>query len=323
MEQIMVSVSCRAYNHENYIEQCLKGLVMQKTSFKYEIIVHDDASTDGTADIIRKYAEKYPDIIVPILQTENQYSQGVNTFKTYIDPIIRGKYIALCEGDDFWTDENKLQKQFDAMENNPECSMCVHSTACVDRDGNPIDRVFPPVNISSGVLSSQQIIDLLPQWLFQLTSYFCRVDDYRKAQCEFELSHLFPVGDMKIIYFMASLGDYYYLKDTMSCYRVNAKNSWTSRQTTDSKIKFAHRMCNMEYAYINYLKEKRPDLNVGNIRDNVIPYYEFQYSLYEENYRKILLNPKLRKQLRNIGYKHRIKAIILGCIPAKLVRGKK
>ncbi len=316
----MVSVSCSTYNHEKYIERCLQGLVMQKTNFKYEVIVHDDASTDGTASIIRKYYEMYPEKIVPILQTENQYSKGVSVFNTFLSPKIKGKYIALCEGDDYWVDEYKLQKQYDAMERNPECSMCVHSTTCVDRDGNPIDRVFPPVDIPSGVLTSQKIIDLLPQWLFQWTSYFCRVDDYRIIQSEFEIRHLFPVGDMKIVYYMAALGDYYYLRDTMSCYRVCAQNSWTSRQTIADKTKFAHRMCDMEYAYIDYLRKNRPDLDLSNLIERVIPFYEFQYCLYEENYRQILCNSKLRRQLWDIGYKHRIKVVIMGCIPNKIAR---
>ncbi len=126
-EQIMVSVFCATYNHEKYIRKCLDGFIMQKTNFKFEVLVHDDASTDKTADIIREYEEKYPDIIKPIYQTENQYSKGVQIGVTFQYPRAKGKYIAFCEGDDYWCDENKLQRQFDIMESHPECSICVHN----------------------------------------------------------------------------------------------------------------------------------------------------------------------------------------------------
>ena len=86
---------------------------MQKTTFPIEIIIHDDASTDGTAKIVKEYADKYPDLIVPILQTENQYSQGIKPSQNFVFPRARGKYIAFCEGDDYWTDPYKLQKQVD------------------------------------------------------------------------------------------------------------------------------------------------------------------------------------------------------------------
>ena len=107
----LLSICCVTYNHKKYIRQCLDSFLMQKTNFKFEIIIHDDASTDGTADIIKEYYEKYPDIIKPIFQTENQFSQGKSISKTFIYPRIKGKYVALCEGDDYWTDPYKLQKQ--------------------------------------------------------------------------------------------------------------------------------------------------------------------------------------------------------------------
>jgi glycosyltransferase involved in cell wall biosynthesis len=116
----LVSICCITYNHEKYIQQCLEGFLIQKTTFLFEILIHDDASTDRTADIIREYETKYPDIIKPIYQTENQYSKGVIVSAVYNWPRAKGKYIALCEGDDYWIDSYKLQKQVDFMEANPE-----------------------------------------------------------------------------------------------------------------------------------------------------------------------------------------------------------
>ena len=115
----LVSICCATYNHERYIRDVIDGFLMQKTTFPIEIIIHDDASTDETARIVKEYAEKHPDLIVPIFQTENQYSKNKESiFAWFVYPRSRGKYIALCEGDDYWVDPIKLQKQVDYLEKN-------------------------------------------------------------------------------------------------------------------------------------------------------------------------------------------------------------
>ncbi|KRB55965.1 glycosyltransferase [Flavobacterium sp. Root186] len=119
--QPLVSIICTTFNHENFISETLNGFLIQKTTFPFEIIVHDDASTDNTASVINDFAAKYPLIIKPILQKENQYSKKeVNIWSDFTFPKAKGKYIALCEGDDYWIDELKLQKQVDFLENNTE-----------------------------------------------------------------------------------------------------------------------------------------------------------------------------------------------------------
>ena len=120
----LVSVCCITYNHEPYIAQALDGFLMQKTNFPFEVIVHDDASTDRTAEIIREYEARFPKIIKPIYETENQYSKHDGSLGRIVDAACKGKYIALCEGDDYWIDENKLQMQVDFLEGNPEYGMC-------------------------------------------------------------------------------------------------------------------------------------------------------------------------------------------------------
>lgn len=122
-QSIMVSIRCLVYNHEPYLRQCLDGFVMQETNFRYEAIVHDDASTDNSASIIREYAEKYPNIIKPIYETENQYSKHDGSLRHIMDEACKGKYIAMCEGDDYWTDPNKLQKQVDYLEEREDYGM--------------------------------------------------------------------------------------------------------------------------------------------------------------------------------------------------------
>lgn len=124
--KILLSIRCLVYNHEPFLRQCLDGFVMQKTNFRFEAIVHDDASTDGSAAIIREYAEKYPDIIKPIYETENQYSKHDGSLGRIMNAACKGKYIAVCEGDDYWIDPLKLQKQVDFLETHLDYSMCFH-----------------------------------------------------------------------------------------------------------------------------------------------------------------------------------------------------
>lgn len=132
----LVSICCIAYNHEKYIRQTIEGFLMQVTAFPIEILIHDDASLDNTANIIREYEEMHPELILPIYQKENQYSKGIKINATFLYPRARGKYIALCEGDDYWIDPYKLQKQVDILERNPRCGLVFTRFAVVDENNN-------------------------------------------------------------------------------------------------------------------------------------------------------------------------------------------
>ncbi len=124
----LVSICCLTYNHAQYIHQCIQGFLMQRTTFPVEILIHDDASTDGTAGILHEYQHQYPDKIFPLYETQNQYSNGYQNLMDieFNYSRARGKYIAYCEGDDYWTDPLKLQKQVDFMESHPDYSVCFH-----------------------------------------------------------------------------------------------------------------------------------------------------------------------------------------------------
>lgn len=125
MDKPLVSISCITYNHDPYIRDCLDGFLKQKTDFSFEILINDDASSDDTASIIKEYEAKYPNLIKPIYQLENQYSKGQRGINIkYNFPRAKGKYIAICEGDDYWTDPYKLQKQVNFLENNPSYNFC-------------------------------------------------------------------------------------------------------------------------------------------------------------------------------------------------------
>ena len=140
----LVFVKCMVYNHEPYLRQCLDGIVMQQTNFYFYAVVHDDASTDGSANIIREYAEKYPDIIKPVFETENQYRKGMASvvgkkMNALIHPDT--KYTALCEGDDYWTDPLKLQKQVDFLESHPDYYLCCANYLCLNQDSGVMEKV--------------------------------------------------------------------------------------------------------------------------------------------------------------------------------------
>ena len=138
----LVVIRCLTFNHEAYIRDTIEGFIMQKTTFPFVAIIHDDASTDGTASIIEKYASKYPDIIKPIIEKENQYSKHDGSLRRIINQACENtgaKYVAMCEGDDYWTDSDKLQMQVDFLESHPDYSMCFHRVDIIDQDTSRID----------------------------------------------------------------------------------------------------------------------------------------------------------------------------------------
>lgn len=139
-----VAIRCVAYNHGKFIRDCLEGFVMQKTDFPFVAIVHDDASTDNTADIIREYAEKYPHIIKPIYETENQYSKPGGVLRNLMNKACLdtgAPYIAMCEGDDYWTDPYKLQKQVDFLDSHPDYSLVFTSVDLFYEQERNTDRL--------------------------------------------------------------------------------------------------------------------------------------------------------------------------------------
>ena len=218
----LVSICCLAYNQAEYIRKALDGFVGQKTSFPYEVLIHDDASSDGTADIIREYAGRYPDVIKPVLQTENQYSQGfTNISGTYNFPRAQGKYIAMCEGDDFWTDTGKLQRQVDFMEANPECSLVFHS-ARIQVEGRALTERWMRPYRGDRRLSPEEVIDKTSGYptaslLFRKEMVKALPDYYVNA----------PIADIPLQMMAASRGWVYYMDRPMCVYRLGGSYSWT------------------------------------------------------------------------------------------------
>ncbi|MBR5176140.1 MAG: glycosyltransferase [Bacteroidales bacterium] len=238
MDWIKVSVICLAYNHAKYIRDTLDGFVTQETDFPFEVIVHDDASTDGTGEIIREYQAKYPDLIKPIFQKENQYSKGVLINKEFIFPLLRGDYIAFCEGDDYWTDSRKLQRQADALDAHPESDICSHRTLRI-KDGKFNGWIAP--KFRGGIVPVEDVIIGGGGWFCATSSLMCR----REAYLEWT-----PMRDVVVIDYVMAIqcslrGGMLYLHDSMSAYRIATEGSWTKRHDRKARIKNHLRMIQM------------------------------------------------------------------------------
>jgi glycosyltransferase involved in cell wall biosynthesis len=223
---ILVSICAITYNQASYIRQCLDGFLMQKTDFKYEIIIHDDCSTDGTTEIVREYAEKHSDLVKPIFQTVNQYQNGnKRILATYVYPRAKGKYYAICEGDDYWIDPYKLQKQVNYLETHPECVMTCNRTKQYSEKQHRFIGDNYCYNQSQEV-ETKDII--LGSGLFISTCsilYRCSImGSYYPDYC---LSC--HVGDYPLQVFAALKGGVYYFNDAMSVYRVANSSSWVGK----------------------------------------------------------------------------------------------
>lgn len=222
MNSPLVSVLCVTYNHANYIKACLEGFVKQKCDFQFEVLIHDDASTDGTQEIIKEYWEKYPEIIKPILQTENQWSKkagGINLRFNY--PRAKGKYLALCDGDDFWIDEQKLQKQVTFLENNPDFSLvCGAYMQIKDGKQKPIirtNKVSPDKNEDKG--SQFDLEDHNKAWFSLIrpsSVLFRNFADQEKLLKEYEFSF-----DVHLFYHLLKMGKGYYSNEILVGYNVH------------------------------------------------------------------------------------------------------
>ncbi|MDO4173556.1 MAG: glycosyltransferase [Eubacteriales bacterium] len=237
MDEMMVSVLTTAYNHAPYIRQTLDSILSQKTRFSYELLIHDDASTDGTADIIRDYARRYPDRIRVVLQKENQYKKGIDVYG-FLKPLIRGKYIAQCEGDDYWCDDCKLQKQVDYMEQHPECVACVHQTKQINMMTGETSVVSK--RTGDGTLDFSEII-VDGNQAFQASSLLMRRTDlFWENPPDFLLASSM-IGDYPLAIFLALQGNIFYMHETMSVYRyASRETSWTYRMRKNREMRTQH-----------------------------------------------------------------------------------
>jgi glycosyltransferase involved in cell wall biosynthesis len=280
---MILSIVCTAYNHEKYIRKTLEGFVKQKTDYKYKVIVHDDASTDKTRDIIDEFVKKYPNLFVTIYQKENQYSKGVDIYEKFIYHLINTKYIALCEGDDYWCDENKIQVQIDYLENHPNCSMCVHNTLLINEKGESLNKNINNMHQNF----SFRTVDVILNKRFHTSSYMYRSIYLKHYDTTFKMKE---VGDYPLAIFLSLYGYIFYIDKTMSCYRLFAENSWTDRMKKNKLESIANNNDAIEYLKrVNKITKFRYN---EAFKHKIID-YKYSNIILEKTYWKIFTNKLL------------------------------
>ncbi|WP_282123989.1 glycosyltransferase [Algibacter mikhailovii] len=217
--QPLLSICCTSYNHEKFIKDTIDGFLMQKTDFPIEIIIHDDASTDKSAEIINDYAHK-DDRIITILQTENQYSQKIKPWASFLFPKARGKYIALCEGDDYWTDPLKLQKQVDFLENHEDYNICFNKSKIYYQN----EGVFGDDFITGSTPETTTIEDVVIRNYIPTNTVVLRNN--------FELPkwfNLLPMGDWPLLIIQVKNKKIKYFNEEMGVYRIHDSAVWSGK----------------------------------------------------------------------------------------------
>ena len=246
-EPILVAIRCTVYNHEPYLRDCLEGFVMQKTNFRFVAVVHDDASTDGSAAIIREYEEKYPDIIKPIYEIENQYSKHDGSLGRIMNAAIDAtgaKYIATCEGDDYWTDPLKLQKQVDFLESHPDFTMCFHGARIKNETNTIVITTCDKVETKEYLTK-----DIFPGWVVPTASVVYRrepVESYPPLKHQEWMKY----GDIVLFLKCTHTGRVWGMADHMSVYRMT-ENGAVVRQKNENDY-YLHLCKHYEFLMLNF-----------------------------------------------------------------------
>lgn len=234
----LVTILCTVYNHEQYLRQCLDGFVMQKTNFPFEAIVHDDASTDGSAAIIREYAHKYPDIIKPIYQTENQYRKHDGSISRAMIGVAHpeAKYIAICEGDDYWTDPDKLQLQVDFLETHADYYMTCHAFKYYMQDSKTFVQHDFIEGLQIETFHGREYITptmenyFLSEWFTQMLTIVRRNQRYASVET---IRHYKVPYDYIVCYYMMKMGKCALFKDEMGVYRKQSGGVFSGVDVTE------------------------------------------------------------------------------------------
>jgi glycosyltransferase involved in cell wall biosynthesis len=269
----LLSIICITYNHEKFIAQAIDGFLLQKTSFPIEIIIHDDCSTDDTQKIVKKYIDKYPELIKSIFQKDNQYSLG-KKIQPIVLPYCQGKYIAFCEGDDYWTDPNKLQKQVNFLEKNSDYVFCYTRFKTLD---NKSGKLTPDNNQKyfhgkSGIDFNFEIFD--KGWHIGTQTIVYNKEALLKNN-HFENKYF---RDTFLISDLLSVGKAYCLSEFMAVYRIHEGGIYSSTNELERAETGAlvYKEIYKTYSNNKYLKSK--------------------YLKFTNSYIKLLINHELYKK---------------------------
>lgn len=291
-QRVLVSVSTLTYNHEKYLRQCLDGIATQRTNFVFESLIHDDASTDKTMDIIQEYQTMHPGMFYPICQKENQFvKENFLVGEVFNFPRARGKYIALCEGDDYWTDENKLQKQVDFLESHPDFSAVVHQ--CARLNQNTGEFTYRPME-----KSELTIEDMLRETPAQTATFMFRKDILDGVQ----IPNVFS-GDKAYLILMALKGRVACLPDCMSVYRKNdggvSKHVSLSNIRLDLRLPEWGRLLNVSFPYYRHksfiyetMMNYSYDISLCEKWQYFVIFSVLSFSYFPKNMRRVYKNCK-------------------------------
>lgn len=262
-----ITIFCLTYNHVGYIKDALEGFLNQKTQYNYDIFVYDDASTDGTSEILREYKDKYPDLFKIYISERNLYKVAdreaimMNLYRKY----IQGKYVAWCEGDDYWIDSNKLQMQVQYMEAHPECSMTAHGSVWLDCQINE-KKNYLPFNEERDLTAEEIILqptgNLSTASLVMRREIFMRDDRYPRC----------GVMDRPLQMYALCHGKIHFFPFIMSVYRYMHQGSWSMEMDKefDNIILHCYDMVHFLEMYNQYTHMKYNKC----IRKNIISYMD-------------------------------------------------
>jgi glycosyltransferase involved in cell wall biosynthesis len=263
----LVSIICLTYNHEDFIQESIDSFLCQETNFQFEIIIHDDASTDGTTQIIAKYQRDQPNKFNVFFRERNQYSLFGFSFLENLIEVAKGKYIAFCDGDDFWLDSRKLQKQIEFLEANSEFSVCFHEVKILENEKlkeNTLTKVPSPVTT---------ILDLakLGNYIHSPSCVF------RNQGTKIIGPHLCesPAADYYLHVMNAQYGNIFFFNEPMAVYRIHKTSCWSSQTYVDQLRKFQRTRAAIIKDLLPASYEARSLLARAYISEAVKLYYDF------------------------------------------------
>lgn len=292
---VCVAIHCFTFNQKQYIHECIDSFLNQQVNFNVKIYIHDDASTDGTTEIVQQYHEKYPDVVVPVIQKTNTYKETkrIIHMQKKLSALGKEKYVALCEGDDYWNDPLKLFLQVYALNHN-NASFCVHRVL-VSYDDSPRYEFLPSSRQKTSLLSRTKFVKtILKEYSFQTSSYVIRKDLYDRYLEKYPDYLLkIPTDDEAMLLYFGSHSDVIYLHRIMSNYRKFLPQSWSSINKNVAKEQRTIYRSNIIYAieqfnadtsgvYNKYCVKKINNLRLLNL-------------INENNYQKILDDRNLSK----------------------------
>lgn len=288
MDSPILSIICAAYNHEKTIAQTLDGFLNQKTKYQFEVIINDDASTDNTPTIIRKYEKEHPNIIKAIYQTENQYSRGCDFLKEILMPAAKGKYIAICEGDDYWCSDNKIEKQISFLENHNQYSCTVHNTQIIDEYGRILGNCF--FGNERDLYTTNNYLDFP-----HTSSYLFKNPIYTDQQYLLEIKCIRSYWDKTLALYFLKAGKVHYFPEVMSCYRYNT-NSGFSYQTRMKKNNYTKMKIDAEIQHYQQIQAYGLPIDISkhyyrNVNDYAISFFlrfrtKENYELLKKSFRE-------------------------------------